>query len=155
MSAEHYSLSDIRVDERIVPEHNYYKYSKAGNVGTYDPEMYMIYNVESGEQAYQTVLRTAGTIRRDAVEKRVVEEATTGVNLYGGATYGAKKGIMTPRLIVKASYSMPPTTLCRQTPMATAFPTTGSASMVSILKWQTRIWSMPRDTRRLRYISTV
>lgn len=94
MSAEHYSLSDIRVDERIVPEHNYYKYSKAGNVGTYDPEMYMIYNVESGEQAYQTVLRTAGTIRRDAVEKRVVEEATTGVNLYGGATYGAKKGII-------------------------------------------------------------
>lgn len=94
MSAEHYSLSDIRVEERIVPEHNYYKYSKAGNVGTYDPEMYMIYNVESGEQAYQTVLRTAGTIRRDAVEKRVVEEATTGVNLYGGATYGAKKGII-------------------------------------------------------------
>ena len=94
MTAEHYSLADIRVDQRIVPEHNYYKYSMAGNVGTYDPEMYMIYNVESGEQAYETVLNNAGTVNRDAVEKRVVQEARTGENLYGGATKGSKKGII-------------------------------------------------------------
>ena len=94
MTAEHYSLSDIRVDERIVPEHNYYKYSLAGNVGVYDPEMYMIYNIETADEAYQSVLNTAGTVNRDAIEKRVVEEARTGVNLYGGATTGAKKGII-------------------------------------------------------------
>lgn len=94
MTAEKYSLSDIRVDERIVPVHNYYKYSVAGNVGTYDPEMYMIYDIETGEQAYQTVLNTAGTVNRDAIEKRIVEEARTGVNKYGGATIGAGKGII-------------------------------------------------------------
>ena len=94
MKAEKYDLSDIRVDERIVPVHNYYKYSVAGNVGVYDPKMYMIYDVETGEQAYQTVLNNAGTINRDAIEKRIVEEARTGVNQYGGAATGAKKGII-------------------------------------------------------------
>lgn len=94
MTAEKYSLADIRVDERIVPVHNYYKYSVAGNVGTYDPEMYMIYDIETGEQAYQTVLNNAGTINRDAIEKRIVEEARTGVNKYGGAATGAGKGII-------------------------------------------------------------
>ena len=94
MTAEKYSLSDIRVDERIVPVHNYYKYSKAGNIGTYDPEMYMIYNIESADEAFESVLNTAGTVNRDAIEKRVVNEARTGVNLYGGATVGAKKGII-------------------------------------------------------------
>ena len=94
MTAEKYSLSEIRADERIVPALNYYKYSKAGNVGTYDPETYMIYDVESGEQAYRTVLANAGTVNRDAIEKRIVEEATTGVNKYGGATKGATSGII-------------------------------------------------------------
>ncbi|WP_443702434.1 pectinesterase family protein, partial [Prevotella sp.] len=94
VSAEKYSLSDIRVDERIVPEHNYYKYSVAGNVGTYDPEMYMIYNIESADNAYQTVLNNAGTINRDAIEKRIVNEARTGTAQYGGAAIGANKGII-------------------------------------------------------------
>lgn len=94
MTAETYSLSDIRVDERIVPHNNYYKYSMTGNVGTYDPEMYMIYDIETGDKAYETVLNTAGTVNRDAIEKRVVEEARTGENLYGGSTIGDKKGII-------------------------------------------------------------
>ncbi len=94
VTVEEYSLSDIRVDERIVPEHNYYKYSIAGNVGTYDPEMYMIYNIESADDSYQTVLNNAGTVNRDAIEKRVVEEARSGENKYGGATIGANKGII-------------------------------------------------------------
>ena len=94
VSAEKYSLSEIRVDERIVPVHNYYKYSVAGNVGTYDPEMYMIYNIESANDAYQTVLNNAGTINRDAIEKRIVNEARTGTAQYGGAAIGANKGII-------------------------------------------------------------
>lgn len=94
VSAEKYSLSEIRVDERIVPVHNYYKYSVAGNVGTYDPEMYMIYNIESADDAYQTVLNNAGTINRDAIEKRIVNEARTGTAQYGGAAIGANKGII-------------------------------------------------------------
>ncbi len=94
VTVETYSLSDIRVDERIVPVHNYYKYSMAGNIGTYDPEMYMIYNIESADEAYQTVLNNAGTVNRDAIEKRVVEEARSGENKYGGATIGSNKGII-------------------------------------------------------------
>ena len=94
MTAEKYSLSDIRVDERIVPVHNYYKYSRSGNIGTYDPEMYMIYNIETADEAYESVLNSAGTINRDAIENRVVEEARTGKNQYGGAAVGAGKGII-------------------------------------------------------------
>ncbi len=94
MTAETYSLAEIKADERIVPTLNYYKYSKAGNVGTYDPDNYMIYDVESGEEAYKTVLANAGTVNRDAIERRIVEEATTGVNKYGGSTKGKTSGII-------------------------------------------------------------
>lgn len=94
MTAEKYKLDEIRVDERIVPVHNYYKYSVSGNVGTYDPDSYMIHDVETGDAAYQTVLANAGTVNRDAIERRIIEEARTGENRYGGATKGAGKGII-------------------------------------------------------------
>ncbi len=94
MAAEKYQLSQIRVDERIVPELNYYKYSMSGNVGTYDPETYMLYDILSADEAYETVLATAGTVNRDAIEKRVVSEVRNGENLYGGAATGAGKGII-------------------------------------------------------------
>lgn len=94
MSAETYSLSQIRVDERIVPQHAYYKYAVSGPVGNYDPYQYMLTDILSAEDAYQYVLAHAGTVNRDVVERRVVDEARTGVSHYGGATLGTTSGII-------------------------------------------------------------
>ncbi len=94
MTAETYSLDQIRVNSRIVPQHAYYKYSVSGPVGSYDPYQYMITDVMSAPDAYQYVLAHAGTVNRDKVEQRVVSEARTGVSNYGGVTMGKKSGII-------------------------------------------------------------
>lgn len=94
MSAETYSLAQIRADERIVPEHAYYKYSLAGNVGAYTPGDYMIDSVLTADEAYADVLAHAGTVNRDAIERRIVEEVKDGNALYGGAATGASTGII-------------------------------------------------------------
>ena len=68
INVDTYSLNDIRADERIVTSTPYYKYSVAGNIGTYDPVMYMIYDYETAEQAYESVANNVGTVNRDKVE---------------------------------------------------------------------------------------
>lgn len=94
VTAEQYSLDEIRTNERIITETPYYKYSAAGNVGTYDPMMYMIFNIETAEQAFNTVADKAGTINRDKVEQRIVSDMRRGKSTYGGAATGAGKGIL-------------------------------------------------------------
>jgi hypothetical protein len=84
VEVEHYTLADIRVDERIVTETPWYRYT-VSPVGSYVPEQYMLYNLESAEEAYKTVVAKAGTINRDAVERRVAEEATNGTTHYQGS----------------------------------------------------------------------
>lgn len=95
MTVETYSLSDIRVDERIVTTTPYYKYALSGNVGTYDPAKYMIAetDIESAEEAYATVLDKAGTINRDKIEERIASEAKSGTNTYKGSV-SSKNGII-------------------------------------------------------------
>jgi hypothetical protein len=48
---------------------------------------------ESAEKAYQHVLEKAGTIRRDAVEHRVIEDVRSGLPKYKGESAG-KQGII-------------------------------------------------------------
>ena len=93
VSAETYSLDDIRADERIVTSTPYYKYSVAGNIGTYDPVMYMIYDYETAEQAYESVANSVGTVNRDKVEQRIINDMRRGASTYGGSV-GAGKGII-------------------------------------------------------------
>ena len=73
-----YKLDDIRVDERIVTKTPWYKYSVVSPLGQYVPEEYMLYEIESAEEAFKTVVEKAGTINRDAVERRVATEVRDG-----------------------------------------------------------------------------
>lgn len=93
MSAETYSLAQIRSDVKLTPSLPYYKYSVTGNIGQYDYNLYALTDYETAEQAYETVLAKAGTVNRDRVEQRIIEDVRSGKATYGGS-YGAKKGII-------------------------------------------------------------
>jgi hypothetical protein len=84
VEVEHYTLNDIRVDERIVTKTPWYKYALVNPVGSYDPTEYMLTNLETATEAYQSVLAKAGTIQRDVVERRVVQDVTSGKPQYIG-----------------------------------------------------------------------
>ena len=86
MSAESYSLSQIKAPERIVTATPYYKYTAAGTIGNYQPQKYMLDNIESADAAYATVLDKAGTVNRDKVELRVINDTRTGKNANAGGT---------------------------------------------------------------------
>ena len=94
MTAETYSLDQIKAAERIVPQNAYYKYSLAGNQGNYDPSFFMLTDFQSAEDAFNTVVEKAGTVNRDKVEARVAEDARTGKITYGGAAKGKNSGII-------------------------------------------------------------
>lgn len=104
MAAETYSLSDIRVDERIVTETPYYRYSVAGNIGTYDPELYMMTEYETAENAFNTVVEKAGTVNRDKIEQRIAEETKNGTATYKGSI-GGKSGIIDLETDVEGFYA--------------------------------------------------
>lgn len=89
MTAEKYSLDEIRADERIVPANPYYRLGAP----TYRPELYMLRDIEDATAAYNTVLDKAGTINRDKVEQRIVNDARTGTSTFGGKL-GSKSGII-------------------------------------------------------------
>lgn len=94
MSAEHYTLDEIRADERIVTKTPYYRYNAVlGNSGEYDPARYMLTDIETAGEAYKSVLAEAGTINRDVIERRIINEATTGETTYIGSSSG-KHGII-------------------------------------------------------------
>ena len=93
MAAEVYSIDQIKATERIVPENPYYKYTLAGPVGTYLPRRYMIDKYQSATDAYESVLANAGTINRDKVEARVVDDVRKGIATYGGSL-GSTSGII-------------------------------------------------------------
>lgn len=94
VGVEHYKLSDIRVDERIVTQTPYYQYNAVlGNVGEYAPARYMLTDIQTAEDAYNTVLEKAGTVNRDVIEQRVINDVRTGEPKYTGSL-AHKKGII-------------------------------------------------------------
>lgn len=88
MTAEHYSLSEIRVNERITPANAYWKYTLAAVQGAYTPSKYMLSKIDPANEAYTYVVGHAGTVNRDAVERRLLTEVQYGTTTYGGATLG-------------------------------------------------------------------
>ncbi|MDE6157266.1 MAG: hypothetical protein K2F78_03875, partial [Muribaculaceae bacterium] len=90
MTAETYSLDQIRADKRIVPATPYYRLGAPA----YRPELYMLRDVEDAQAAFNTVLDKAGTIRRDKVEQRIVNDTRTGTSTYGGSALGSRSGII-------------------------------------------------------------
>jgi len=80
MAAETYSLAQIKADSRITTATPWYRHTAAGPVGSYIPEKYMLENIETADAALATVLAKAGTINRDKVETRVINDTRTGKN---------------------------------------------------------------------------
>lgn len=94
MSAEKYTTDQIRVNERIVPEMPYYKLDETeGAIGKYRPSRYMLTDIQTAKEAYKTVLKKAGTINRDATEKRVINDVKSGNPKFSGSKTG-KRGII-------------------------------------------------------------
>lgn len=83
VTTETYTKEQLRADRRIVTETPWYRHTLAGATGQYVPEVYMLENIETAEDAYKTVLAKAGTVNRDKVEQRVVREATDGTSSCG------------------------------------------------------------------------
>lgn len=110
MTAETYKLDEIKAAERIVPANAYYKYSPAGAVGAYRPELYMMQDYQSAEDAYNTVLDHAGTVNRDKVEARVADDARRGTTTYGGKTKGSKSGIIDTEADAEGFFAYEPAT---------------------------------------------
>ena len=54
----------------------------------------MIYDYLSADEAYRQVLAGSGTVNRDQVECRIVNEVRTGTSQFGGAAKGANSGII-------------------------------------------------------------
>lgn len=93
MEVEHYTLADIRADERIFTATPYYKYSVLGHYGLYVPEDYMMFDFSNADDALADVIAHAGTVNRDKVETRIAGEVAAGTATYGGKA-GAGKGII-------------------------------------------------------------
>lgn len=83
MAAEKYSLNEIRVDERILTKTPWWRYSLITDAYKYDPELYMMYDFESAEDAFRTVVAKAGTVNRDKVERRVADDVLNGKGAFG------------------------------------------------------------------------
>ena len=75
-----YTKAQLRVDTLIIPKLNYYKWTLPMRYGEYDFDTYAYAagDYETAQEAYETVLAQAGTINRDAVERRIVEEVRSG-----------------------------------------------------------------------------
>lgn len=82
-----YSLAQMRVDTLIVPQLNYYKWTLPVRYGEYDFDTYAYAagEYETAQAAYETVLEKAGTINRDAIERRIVDDVRNGTTTYGGS----------------------------------------------------------------------
>ena len=83
-----FELKDMQSAKTVYPS----KFHPASNAFDYD-----VYKtpVESADKAYKRVLAKAGTIRRDAVERRVVDEVKNGTAHYRG-TQGSAGFIDSP-----------------------------------------------------------
>ncbi len=92
ISVETYTLAQIKADERITTATPYYKWTATSTSGDYTPETYMMYDFQTAAEAYETVVGTAGTVNRDKVETRVVNDVRNGSYTYAGSAMG--KGII-------------------------------------------------------------
>lgn len=106
MNAEHYSLSQIRADQRIVTATPWYKHSAAGATGAYVPERYMLNITHNANDAFEYVVEHAGTVNRDKVEQRIAMEVKNGSTTYG-ASLGSNRGIIDKETDAEGFYDYP------------------------------------------------
>ena len=85
-----YTKEESRVDTLIRPKTPWWRWTKDSIYGRYDFDMYAyaVENYQTAEEAYQTVLDTAGCFPRDHVELRLIDDTRNKKATYGGAGRG-------------------------------------------------------------------
>ena len=83
-------IDTLRVDTLIRPKTPWWRWTEDSIYGRYDFGMYAyaVEAYESAEEAYQTVLDTAGCFPRDHVELRLIDDTRNKKATYSGASRG-------------------------------------------------------------------
>ena len=76
----------------------------------FDYDKYRVKNLRPAEEAYQSVLATAGTINRDTVERRIIREVTNGETTFNGVLGDEFKGIIDSQFDVEGYPKYQPAT---------------------------------------------
>ena len=86
-SEKTYDLAQLRVDTLIRPKTPWWRWTEDSIYGQYDFEQlaYAAGSYETAEQAFQTVLDTAGCFPRDHVGLRLIQETKDGTSTYIGS----------------------------------------------------------------------
>ena len=89
------NVDTLRVDTLIRPKTPWWRWTADSIYGRYDFDKYAYAaeNYQSAEEAYQTVLDTAGCFPRDHVGNRLIADTRAGLYTYVGSKTG-KKGIL-------------------------------------------------------------
>lgn len=89
-SEKTYTLDQLRVDTLIRPNTPWWRWTTDSIYGLYnfDALAYAAGEFESAEEAYQTVLDTAGCFPRDHVELRLIDDTRNKKATYGGESRG-------------------------------------------------------------------
>ena len=89
------NVDTLRVDTLIRPKTPWWRWTEDSIYGQYDFDelAYAASSFQTAEDAYQTVLDTAGCFPRDHVSKRLVADTKAGTHTYVGSKTG-KKGII-------------------------------------------------------------
>lgn len=102
------NVDTLRVDTLIRPKTPWWRWTADSIYGRYDFDKYA-YAAESyqtSEEAYQTVLDTAGCFPRDHVGKRLIADTRAGLYTYVGSKTG-KKGIIDAETDAEGFYDYP------------------------------------------------
>lgn len=88
-------VDTLRVDTLIRPKTPWWRWTEDSIYGRYDFDMYAyaVSDFQTAEDAFQTVLDTAGCFPRDHVGKRLIADTRAGLYTYVGSKTG-KKGIL-------------------------------------------------------------
>ena len=108
INVKSYSLSEIRVDTLIRPATPWWRWTEDSVYGRYDFDLYAyaVEEFETAEEAFHTVLDTAGCFPRDHVGLRLVRDTRDGTHTYVGSKTG-KKGIIDIEEDAEGFYAYP------------------------------------------------
>lgn len=108
VNVKFYTKEDSRVDTLIRPATPWWRWTQDSIYGRYDFDTYAYAasNYESAEEAYETVLDTAGVFPRDHVGLRLIADTRAGSYTYTGSQT-KKKGIIDTETDAEGFYDYP------------------------------------------------
>lgn len=103
-----YPVSSLRVDTLIRPKTPWWRWTEDSIYGRYDFDRYAyaVADYETAEQAFKTVMDTAGCFPRDHVELRLIADTREGKHTYVGSV-AKRKGIIDNAADAEGFYDYP------------------------------------------------